>query len=935
MSIKSHFYLDKIIAEHPIAAYALSNDFHTTSNVSLMYFSSTESGKIITEYSGNTEFGYVDSDVSIRKVAPIVNGSEYSLYFHNAINTITIPSQGFLSPKRKYSEYTVEFWGKVEKPQNGKRKVVGLLSGDDSGLYINQTSLILQIGLKSFSAYIKDFNRPMLIQINYSPEKASLIVNGEEVGALDLDLLDLLEFQDSNYIVFGPGVYDCIAIYPYRTNVDLAKRRFNYGQAVKFKDETVSVYDGKSIVIDHSKSNYAANYIYPNTAPWSTAKTDNVDLQTNTSYAMTYRYSLPKFNSSSTAIEPSLTSSTFNLKPSSGVLSTANSNLEFSSLNMLTDSTKAFYIHGFYTTLPASEQTMFKITNSLGDYFRISVNGSTISFKLKYGSSAEQTVLTDSGNNLALYSSIYNFIIGIDIQQFSDYCSSIGILDVRNFFSNLEALSVYVCGDNDTSAIQTSTANIYSVKFLTQDNLDRRSLLKLSSGIFYYPPAINTTPNGPEATQNNIVGSYDLRAYSDLINFSGGSNKLSVATNGYLKTNIPMSYFCKQLNETTYSFDFMQFNYSYESPILLKQLDSTKLLTVDKYKTSVRSYITFEPLNEEAKLDSEFTTTLEPNTNRVVSPTTGWESTKYEITDNFIIYPPSGIDLKEYSAVIHLDFDVLDVTNNRIELQKMSLSSIALNTSTSQTNPLGTKFAVDLIPYTYTLDGGTRVYNYRGYNPFLIGKNDNPHLYLSRDSGIRLVGTTGTYRGIRLPIPEDEPVNFLQLSIFYEAGHLEVSSSGEAPPYKASFPNETETIFEINGLQFQLTRTVAGDTATLSYSQIGGGTSPANISFYLNGELLVSPVILTNKWYTLGILFNGLPSSSGVSEFALVGRISIDNLSYYNTTVSPQNLYSMFTGTNKIFDDDNLARNFALNYEKYKYHYQDDTIKDRVTYIIS
>jgi hypothetical protein len=936
MAIKSHYYLDKVLAHHPTSSYALSNGFHTTADVSLGYFSETGTGKIITDYSGNGDFGYVKSDVSIRKVAPIVNGSEYSLYFYDKVNTITLPSQGFMNPKEKYGEYTLEFWTRIDKPQNGRRKIVGSLANDNNGLYVNQTSLVLKIGRKSASCYIKDFNRPMLIQITYSPNTANLMVNGEIVATLLLELSDIEQISASSYIVFGQGTYDCIAIYPYRVEKDLASLRFNYGQAVAFNDETVSPYDGQSIVIDSSKSNYAANYIHPITAPWSTAKSDNVDLQTNPAYMMTYRYELPTFNSTSTETGPSLTSTVFNLKPASGNLSAATSNLEIPSLNMLKDSTKGFYIHGYYSTLPSSEQVLFKLTNSLGDYFKITVNSSTIYFKLKYGAAAEQTVLTSSGNNLALYNTVYNFIVGIDIQEFSDYCSQIGIPNVGNFFSNPESLAVFICGDDDTTVTQTSTANIYSVKFLTQDNLDKRSLLKLSNGIFYYPSAINTTPTGAEALQNNILGSYDLRVYVDTLNFSTTTNKLSVATNGYMKTNIPLTHFCKQIDSNTYSFDFLQFNYSYESPIVINSSDTTKLQTTNKLTTSSRSYITFEPLNEEAKEDSYFTTNVLPNLNRTVSPSTGWQTTKYEITDNFIIYPPSGIDLKEYAAVIHLDLDVLDTTNNRIELQKMSLSSQALNTSTSSKNPIGTKFGADLIPYTYTLDGSTRVYNYRGYNPFLIGKNDNPHLYLSRDSGIRLVGTTGTYRGIKLPIPEDDSVNFLQLSIFYEAGYFEVTSSGEAPPYIASFPNETETIFEINGLQFQLTRTGNGDTATLSYSQIGGGSTTATISFYSNGELVESPVISTNNWYTLGILFESLPSSSGyLSEFALVGRISIDNLSYYNTTVSPQNLYSMFTGTNKVYNDENLDRNFALNYEKYKYHYQDDTNKDRLTYIVS
>jgi len=953
MTTKSHYYADKIIAEHPRAVYVLGDSFIDAFAVNPKYFDAYNTSKDAAE---------IDSSISIEKVAPIVYGSDYSVFLSGNSETITLPSFGVFSSRAKYAKNTLEFWTKIDKPYLGRRKIVGPV-GDtsDSGLYVNQTSLILKVGTQSKTAYIKDFNRPFLIQIVSYDNVRLLIVNGELLISLSLSDSDIALLPSSDSIVFGPGTYDCICIYPYNVDRSQALRRFAFGQGVSFQENVIKSFDGQSAIIDYSKSNYANNYNYTTNSNWKQSKNNNLNVE---QYALSnFQYTPPTFNcATSSAI--SFSGTTFSLP--------ASSNLKLDSLEMMNFTTKAFYMHGSYSALPSSEQILFKlVNNSNGATFTISVNSNNIYYKIKIDATGEYTILEQlaPATNLILDASVYKFIIGLDIDKFTAYCieNNLGS-NVLNFFANQKDLSVYIGGNDDLTVNKTCLANISSVKFLTAENLEKKPTLVLTSGTFNHPTNINSNPSGIEARQNAITGSYDIKSYRDKLEYVDGAYRLSVATNGYWKNDIPLTHFCKTVKDTngndTYTFDFIQFNYDYESPILL---DSTYLDTTN-YESSVKTYVTFEPLNSAYKQDSVFTI-VKASSERVLVPGASWATEKYEITDNFVIYPPTGIDLKEHTIVIHLDFDVADTQNNVVTIQKMQLASQAYNANAE--NPIGTRFGSKLVPYTYTIPVSTRLYDYKAYNPFLINKKDNPYIYMARDSGIRLVGlgttTAGVYRGIKMPINESLNsffnINVLQLSIFYNA-ELNTSSS----PFYAKFPNASEQIFEIQAnnktVKFYLTRTGNGDTATLS--AISDGVTNQDIKYYLNGELKASPSIYTNKWYTLTIVFsNPLIFDGAEGEFDLVGGISIDNLSYYQFTpeqmarngwqlivpytwqhvsntytweqlpnlssISPVDSYSMFTGTNRLIGQSRPEYSLALIETGYDYY--PDISKQTITSI--
>jgi hypothetical protein len=404
MTTKSHYYADKIIAEHPRAVYVLGDSFIDAFAVTPKYFDAYNTSKDAAE---------IDSSISIEKVAPIVYGSDYSVFLSGNSETITLPSFGVFSSRAKYAKNTLEFWTKIDKPYLGRRKIVGPV-GDtsDSGLYVNQTSLILKVGTQSKTAYIKDFNRPFLIQIVSYDNVCLLIVNGELLISLSLSDSDIALLPSSDSIVFGPGTYDCISIYPYNVDRSQALRRFSFGQGVSFQENVIKSFDGESAIIDYSKSNYANNYNYTTNSNWKQSKNNNLNVE---QYALSnFQYTPPTFNCA-TSSTISFSGTTFSLP--------ASSNLKLDSLEMMNFTTKAFYMHGSYSALPSSEQILFKlVNNSNGATFTISVNSNNIYYKIKIDATAEYTIFEQlaPATNLILNASVYKFIIGLDIDKFAE-----------------------------------------------------------------------------------------------------------------------------------------------------------------------------------------------------------------------------------------------------------------------------------------------------------------------------------------------------------------------------------------------------------------------------------------------------------------------------------------------------------------------------------
>jgi hypothetical protein len=224
------------------------------------------------------------------------------------------------------------------------------------------------------------------------------------------------------------------------------------------------------------------------------------------------------------------------------------------------------------------------------------------------------------------------------------------------------------------------------------------------------------------------------------------------------------------------------------------------------------------------------------------------------------------------------------------------MCSQALSLDTTVQNPVYTKYGKNIIPYTYTFSGPTKVYNYSGIgnarNPFLIEKKTSPYLNLERLSGIRLLELdspiAGVYRGIRVPLNEKQnlksKLSSIQMFLYYDAPVDVDTSNLEA------FPFELKEIFNIVSLDKTLSTVLGasggGINSYLPISTVNDlGYVEPEVKYYINGELQANPILRTNEWTVLTIVFvQSLNLDNFVGEFNITGPIAIDNLVFYGFT---------------------------------------------------
>ena len=876
----------------------------------------------LTAYNSSKYPGYVWITNPLTSKVPMVYGSGKAQY-----GSFILPSFGFLSSNGKYNQYTFETWVKIKRTSDtSKRKLIGLFDNtattdDGNGLYYNDTSFILKIGNKSDAAYIKQTNKPLLIHIGYSESSASLYVNGEQLINLVLDETDLALLatptNGKDYISLQSATFDCPAIYPYRLSANQAKVHYAYGQAVSVPETINKKYGGKTVSIDFPSAVYAASQNYPTNGQWKNAIHDNLEIG---DYSISNKeFDLPTFNLYDTVTEEykaiadlvSILGTTFwNTKTSSG-LSTINSNVQFPSLSLFNTPLKGFYvdcfINGNINTFSTSEKTVFKIINKINkNYFKITIQyvGSSleIKYKFKYNSSTEVLLSTKTDSHY-YYSTpgITKFFVGLDIEKFATSYDS----NLKNFFNNLDELTMFVFGDNDLTIDTTPDVYVSGIKFLTQFELNKRGAYFVdSTGRFFCPSNAVTSTSSTEYLLNSYPANYEVKytsknTYNTSYSYSSSystESYFTVGSSGYWKNDTPLKHFAKYVKDGSgndvYTFNNIQFNVDYDAP--LSNTTGTKYM--DTSLANAKTYITFELVTSAYKADTYFTNGIQKlSIERVIRPDSNWATTKYEVVDGTVIYPPSGVDIATLTIVKHIDIAVSDITNNTVNIKSLELASQAFSLNTTVQNPVYTKYGAKIIPYTYNTS--TSIHDYSGLgdarNPFIIEKKTSPHLSLDRLSGIRLIGfdvaPANIVRGLRIPINEklnaNSKLNAIQMFIYYDATIDPTQSNRE------SFQFSTKEIFNIVASDKTLTSTLTNtgsylETATVSTSSTIGAVNQ-DIQYYINGELSATPTIKTNEWVVFTIVFlKPVVFDNFAGSFNITGPLAMDNITFYGVSAN-------------------------------------------------
>jgi hypothetical protein len=424
------------------------------------------------------------------------------------------PGKGFLNEYGRYRTYTVEFWLRISPDTQEPRRIFGPINSED-GLYVDGPFVTLKIGNGIQSHYVGEWYRPMLVNIIYFQNGASLIINGEKVidisfSSQDLDLPQELSLANREQDWLGFYSYsdiykfeiDCVAIYSYRVPSAVSKRRWVYGQAVDFPEETVSAYSGQSFVVDYTLSKYSNNYTYPDIASWSQGSSENISTQNNVLGAPAY--SLPeiifdnKTSENWTRSLSSIYSNVITLKPDSSWQDT-NGYLFFNRTNILSQKTAGFYaVFEAPINYSATSQTLFRLENKIsGNYLDVSLKSESKNVQ----SVSEYSI---SGNSFFVVNINSHGLLDGDIVSFLGSLPTGGDIEIPSELISKKEYYVYVIDNNsfyitDTknSVSGSSTGTLVgssetpSLKLFV-NHIDYQLFFNSQNTLVYRTPAITT-----------------------------------------------------------------------------------------------------------------------------------------------------------------------------------------------------------------------------------------------------------------------------------------------------------------------------------------------------------------------------------------------------------------------------------------------------------
>lgn len=901
--------------------YIIDNDVLTAKNTSIpLVYGSSGVIRLLPNFKEKID-SIIDGGTAVQQTTDIVDGgiveSELSSFidggFMRELPSYIIPGQGFLNNSGKYKTYTLEFWTRIDSNSTSSRRIVGPVGSDD-GIYVEGGHITLAINNKFKSHFVGEWIRPMLIHLIYDKTSASLLINGEEVINISLNLQDLvfpsiLNNDDKNQDYIGFYTYpeipsfeiDSIAIYSYKVSNIVAKRRFVYGQGTGSSELINNSYSGTEAFIDYSFSEYTADYNYPDFAGWNQGFFDNV--VTDGFSLNTPEYQLPTVYFNNKTID-NLYNDCLNIqdKPNNFITFRPNSSwdntigfLNFPRLDVLQTTVKMIYTVFSVNNQYENDQIILKIYNNENtNYLKVVREDELIKYIFNYND-----VLTE------LYSFGYTsgqpVVVGIKIDDLAQ-----NVDGIYSFFNNQSTLKMYFGGDE--TGLYTFGGELYTIGFGSDQN---------SIGFNNFIDGI-ANPNEHMYFLNKLA-SYTLlptKKYKTLF--------FDIGISGYWEDYAPLSYFAKYVNNQYgnqyYDFDFIQFNLDYpipsvpildettsewtyeelehefDSPVqkTYYQLDNENYTgwqnyedlnqKADKYKKydtsnqNVKAYISMQYILDGANLlPINFTNIGEINENRVLdfSKHNNWQTHKFEAIDGCIIYPPKNININNLAIVYRLEFNIRNTVNKPTKIKSLQLASLALDHN--KFNEIGTKYGSSL--YLYSKSGF--YYDYNSKNPIALYKKSTPYLYMTKDSGIE--------------IRNEYEDNF-------EKGLSFTINNGGSPNFKVSamqfwmrsnkyeFPAEPQKLFDVVYLEdtiefFIQSNSYIGNRGKIFAISKKTQQPFTSLVYYINGKFVREPVISIKEWSVIGLSFdNNLIFDNFLGSINLTSPYTFNNIAFYQAT---------------------------------------------------
>jgi hypothetical protein len=895
----TNIYANKVYKENPCGLWVLDEDLSVglidlpgTINLSTDG-GTTLRGVPADSYGLESDYGYYvhlsgmppTRDLCFNDGLPILYGSVNSTSIYSGegyianyseIPSLIVPGKGFMHDFGKNKNITVEFWTKIFCNDNViEKKIFGPINSTD-GLYVNDGFLTLKIANAVRSHYVGEWGRPMLIGISYNSEKVSMTINGAQVMLLDFDIAratfntdaedDWLGFYaDADIPVIS---VDCISIYPYNLSVKQAKLHFIYGQAIEEPESKNTEINDLPIIIDYEMSKNAGNHNYPDHSSWSDGYLTNLSINNKQLCSPNFEIPRVSFNNKDANeadwlyanklnniinedLNPSQTDLFFRLKPrdydeyASGgpeYLSTYwtdQANFLVEDFKIGSRRADAFYLTGMADRFIASTtETIVDIVDDLDNRFSIQIvypeSGPNATIQYVYNGTVFDG--TPEPNISFTVTASTMFSVGLNIRQFTDFVDN---QDVEEFFADPESLIIYFGGSYNYSS--TFSGRVYSFGLLSSTDIQNIEGVISDASIFS-----NGTLN------SGVLGS----SIESLITFVGGFTikptvtfdvfDIDASSVGYWSDIVPLKILSKEVDED-YVIDYIQLNIDY--PDFETTTDA-----------AVRSYITFLNIDETETMPTDLIDVSVP-ANGIIDAT-NWATRRYEfVNGNIVKVPQAGSVDSELSMKIELEIVNVDISRNPLKIRRVEISSRAFDTA----EIIGTRSGKDV--------------SVNGANSFArLYKRSSPYLYLSKNSGIKLVNSANTYDGtshIMIPINDSFAENYFITAIQFA--------------FRSGFELEQDEVYQVakfsmpNGDVYDMTLT--GDNNGLPIATIDLDAVPSTVTTILiNGQ--DTDVVKPYEWNMITIAFDyplnfGNLNSSATYGIKLTGNFSYDNVSFY------------------------------------------------------
>ena len=702
----------------------------------------------------------------------IFGGDETYLDEDILLPSIIFPGKGFLNNSGKYTTLTAEFWLRINNESVSPVKIFGPLTSDD-GIYVESSFITIKVGKHVKSYFIGSWYRPMLVHFSQSPGEISLMINGEKVISIpvDLEFIETITSESEDFLgFFGDNKIsifeiDCFSIFPYTVSEQIAKRRYVYGQGVEEQDSLLENINGDLHQIDFAYSGYGSTISYPDRTQWDSGYFNN--LKVDSSGLSLIEYSLPEvlFNYISasatvTQIESENFLSSFesdnfliqddvypfiSMSPNENY-SDYYGTLYFSKLNQLNHPTSSIY--GIFRAPEEinEEQTILYFENSRNnDYFKVSIDSGSLQY-IYNGSILTKTPV----------SSEELFSVGFDIDKISTTYAS----QIKNFFSNTENLSLNVAGYGESKFYGKMFSLTINNKFYTE-----KDSLFNQFGI-------------AEKTFTEDKFSY-VGAYTLVPKSSNSTVYLDIASSGYWESSIPLSYFGKYVVDSkgnrVYDLDLIQFNIDAPtSPFFTGDEVSTDF----QNSSPVKAYITLQEKTNVGMVPyTDYTLTrLVSQENKILNfdEESNLETTKFLVSDGTVVFPPDFVgNFADYYIGVHIELKSNGTKTNNLKVKRMSFASLSFNES--EFFAINTTGGRKVYPIVKIQDQ----YVYDQKNPVIIDVESSPYLYLTKNSGIHVapyLPESGLERGLSFPINPELRSEFtaagIQMFIMFDKERL-------------------------------------------------------------------------------------------------------------------------------------------------------------------